>query len=260
MNRLDECFRAARRQRRKVLIAFTMAGDPSLAATERLLRVFNGTGVDIIELGMPFSDPLADGPTLQAAAQRALRAGTTLQGVLRLVQRFRRQSSRPVVILSYLNPIMRFGPSFFQAAHRAGVDGVVIPDLPVEEARNVRRVARRAGVSLIVLAAPTSSVARLRAIARAGQGFIYYVSVTGTTGARRQLPREVTHGVQRLKRLTRVPVCVGFGIASPHEAKRMARVADGIIVGSAIVSRWARTHSTRAVGAFVRSLRRALDA
>ena len=273
MNRLDRCFRALRAQHRKALIAFAMAGDPSLAATERLLHGCDRAGADIIELGMPFSDPLADGPTIQAAAQRALRSGTTLHRVLALIARVRRTSDRPLVLLSYLNPLMSFGGAaapgasigaacrlFLHAAHRAGLDGLVVPDLPVEEGQSLRRAADREGIALIPLAAPTSSGARLGRIARAARGFIYYVSVTGTTGARRQLPPDVAQGAQRLQRLTRLPVCVGFGIAGPDEARRIAHTADGVIVGSAIIERWARTRSVPAVERFVRSLRRAVDA
>ena len=271
MNRLDVCFRELRTSGKKALIAFTMAGDPTLAATARALRLFDAAGVDIIELGIPFSDPLADGPTIQAAAQRALASGTTVRRVLALIARFRRMSDRPIVLLSYLNPLVAFGgvvpartsvgeacAPLLREAHRAGLDGLVVPDLPVEESYDVRRHAQRQGIAWIPLAAPTSSAERLRRIARAAHGFIYYVSVTGTTGARRQLPPDVTRGVQRLRRLTRLPVCVGFGIATPAEARRIARHADGVIVGSAIVQRWAGTQSTQMVGRFIRALGHAI--
>ncbi len=272
MNRVTRVFSTVRAQRRKALIAFVMAGDPSLTDTARLMHRLDAAGVDILELGIPFSDPLADGPTIQAAAERALKSATTLRRVLRLVQRFRRQSARPVVLLSYVNPLLRFGGAvsttmsvgaachaFFRAARRAGVEGVVIPDLPIEESRSVRQMGDRYGVAVMPLAAPTSPPARLRAIAQSARGFIYYVSVTGTTGARRQLPDTVITGVQRLKRLTRVPVCVGFGISTPQQARRIARVADGVIIGSALVQRWARHHSLRAVEQFIHTLRHAIQ-
>lgn len=272
MKRLDRTFRMLRRARRPALVAFCMAGDPTLAGSERLARVLIEAGADILELGLPFSDPLADGPTIQAAAQRALLSGTTAPQVLGLVHRLRRRYDCPIVVLSYLNPVITFGghpPAarpvaeacmpFLRAAEHAGLDGVVIPDLPVNEGRALGVLAAQYGVALIPLAAPTSTAARLRAIGQSARGFVYYVSVTGTTGARQRLPSTVADGVRRLRRATALPICVGFGVSTPADAHRIANVADGVIVGSAIVQRWAATKSTTAVARYVHSLRRALD-
>lgn len=262
MNRLDAAFRRLRRQRRTAFIPFVMAGDPSLAQTAALVETLAASGADIIELGVPFSDPLADGPTIQRAAQRALRRRVSLADVLGLVRRLRRRHQVPLVLLTYYNPVYHAGARHVLAAARAaGVDGVIIPDLPAEEAQPLVREARRQGVAAILLAAPTSSPARLRRIVRLASGFIYFVSLTGTTGIRRRLPAELERQVRRLRRLTRLPVCVGFGIATPREARRVAAVADGVIVGSALVrviERHRRGRLVQAVGRFARQLRQAI--
>jgi len=262
VNRLDAAFRRLRRQRRTAFIPFVMAGDPSLAQTAALVETLAASGADIIELGVPFSDPLADGPTIQRAAQRALRRRVSLADVLGLVRRLRRRHQVPLVLLTYYNPVYHAGARHVLAAARAaGVDGVIIPDLPAEEAQPLVREARRQGVAAILLAAPTSSPARLRRIVRLASGFIYFVSLTGTTGIRRRLPAELERQVRRLRRLTRLPVCVGFGIATPREARRVAAVADGVIVGSALVrviERHRRGRLVQAVGRFARQLRQAI--
>ncbi|MBI4354874.1 MAG: tryptophan synthase subunit alpha [Candidatus Omnitrophica bacterium] len=271
MNKLDAVFRQLRREQRKAFIPFVMAGDPSLAQTASLVDALVESGADVVELGVPFSDPLADGPTIQRAAQRALRHQVSLADVLGLVRRLRRRHAVPLVLLTYYNPVYRFGEGagrgaqgprrFLIAARVAGVDGVIIPDLPAEEARSLVAEARRQRVAAILLAAPTSSPARLTRIVRMSRGFIYFVSLTGTTGARRHLPVELEAQVRRLRRMTRTPVCVGFGIAAPQEARRVARVADGVIVGSALVRVIERHRGRRlkqAVGRFARQLRRAI--
>jgi tryptophan synthase alpha chain len=272
MNRLEQTFHMLRDYRKRALIPFVMSGDRSLRQTERLMAICDQSGADVIELGMPFSDPLADGPTIQAAAQRGLRTHIRLQQVLRSVHTFRRGSDRPVVLLSYINPLIAFGgftmpettvgtacEPFLCAAAQAGLDGVVIPDLPVDESGTLRMAAQRHGITLIPLVAPTSSTQRVRTIAKTSRGFIYYVSVTGTTGVRRRLTKDVVQGIQRVTRLTSQPVCVGFGISTAEQAARVARIADGVIVGSALVRCWDRTRSVRAVERFVRTFRRAID-
>ena len=243
--RFAAVFARLRRRGRKALIPFVQGGDPDLDTTRRALLALQDAGADVLEVGIPFSDPLADGPTIQRASTRALARGTTPQSVLALVASLKRQLHAPVVVLSYWNPIQRYGDdhgqgigsrNFLQAAARAGVAGLVIPDLPLEEAQAFRTEASRAGIATILLAAPTSAGARLRQIARQARGFIYYVSVTGTTGVRRRLTSEWEHGVNQLKLVTTTPICVGFGISTPRQAARVARIADGVIIGSALVA------------------------
>lgn len=244
MDRIHDTFKRLRRTRRKALIPFVMAGDPTPAQTPALLNAFADAGADILELGVPFSDPLADGPTIQRASQRALSRGMTPQRVLNIVKEACNKVTVPIVLLSYWNPVVQFGnhhgdatdpTPFLRAASAAGVSGLVVPDLPLEEAHMFQRAATRAAIATIFLATPTSPPERLRRIARASEGFIYYVSVTGTTGARSQLPAQWLHGVRQLKLLTAKPVCVGFGISTAAQAAAVARAADGVIVGSALI-------------------------
>ncbi len=268
--RLHATFNRLRRQRRAALIPFVMGGDPSLATTGPLLITLQEAGADAIEVGIPFSDPLADGPVIQAASARALARGATPARVLRAIASVRRWLRVPVLVLTYWNPLIQFGAAaglprperFLRAARASGCDGVIVPDLPVEEGDGFRRAARRAGLAGVFLAAPTSSPQRLRAIARASEGFIYYVSVTGTTGARRALPPQLVHGIRELKLLTTKPVCVGFGISTPAQAARVARVADGVIIGSALIRAMdgaaSRAAACLRAGAFVKRMRRAI--
>ena len=243
MERIRTAFNQLRRTGRKALIPFIMGGHPSLSMTGPLLLALEDAGADLIEVGIPFSDPLADGPTIQGASARALARGATPERVLSAIASVRHRLRAPVVCLSYWNPIAQFGGNgtpgslraFVRAAHRCGVSGVIVPDLPVEEGSALREVARRERFAAVFLAAPTSPPERLRMIARASEGFIYYVSVTGTTGVRRALPPRLVHGVRELKLLTTKPVCVGFGISTPAQAATVARLADGVIVGSALI-------------------------
>ena len=273
MDRLQAVFKALRRRGRTALIPFIVGGDPTLASTPALLLALEDAGADIIEVGIPFSDPLADGPVIQAAAARALAHGATPHRVLEAIARVHHRLQAPVVCLSYWNLVVQFsatdhaplrpfdsgrGPSlkvpphgaspgpFVQAAARRGVAGLIIPDLPVEEGSVLRAAAMSAGVAPVFLAAPTSPPDRLRAIARQSEGFIYYVSVAGTTGMRRVLPPTLINGVRQLKLLTTKPVCVGFGISTPAQARLVARVADGVIVGSALVHTLAQARNQSA--------------
>ncbi len=244
LQRLSQTFRALRRHRRAALIPFVMAGDPSLAATGELIRVLAEAGADLIEIGIPFSDPLADGSTIQRAATAALAHGTTPRAVLKLIERVAPRVHVPLAILSYWNPMLQYdhgrvmamdARAFLRAASAAGVCGIITPDLPLEEALPFRLAARPCGLASILLAAPTSPPARLRHIVRASEGFVYYVSVTGTTGARHQLAPEWRQHVRQLKLITTKPICVGFGISTPRQAAEVGRVADGVIVGSALI-------------------------
>ena len=271
MDHIRATFDRLRRAHRKALIPFIMGGDPAPAMTGQLLLALEDAGADLIEVGIPFSDPLADGPVIQGASARALAAGTTPARVLAAVASVRHRVRVPVVCLSYWNPIAQFGgkggaesvKAFVQAARQSGFSGVIVPDLPVEEGRALHTIARREQFATIHLAAPTSPPERLRMIARASQGFIYYVSVTGTTGARRRLPPTLVHGVRQLKLLTTKPVCVGFGISTPEHARTVARIADGVIIGSALIQTMAhargRPAALKRAVAFLKRLRRAVS-
>ncbi len=263
MSRIAAAFDALQRRGRRALVPFLMGGDPSLAATGAFLDRFAAAGADLLEIGVPFSDPIADGPINQRAAQRALDAGTTLDGVLDVVARTRSRLDQPVVLLSYCNPILRLGlEAFAQRAGAAGVDGIVIPDLPPEEGAAFAAAFGPVGIDLVFLAAPTSTDERLAQVALASRGFIYCVSLTGVTGIRAGLAEDVGALVARLRRHTALPVCVGFGVSTPDQAREVAAAADGVIVGSAIVALIERDGEAAgpAVEAFVRALRSGVDA
>lgn len=241
------------------------AGDPSLDATARLMVEADRRGADVIELGVPFSDPLADGPVIQRAAQRALAGGASLVRVLETVARVRAEVSAPIVLLTYYNPLFVFRlASFADAAARAGVDGVMVIDLPPEEAEPLDAELRRAGVDLILLAAPTSTPDRLRLIGQRSRGFIYLVSLTGVTGERTTLPADLEAQIRALRLVTTKPICVGFGIGRPEQAAAVGRIADGVAVGSAIVrlveERAASPTLVSDVGDFIASLKAPLRA
>lgn len=235
-NRLDAKFAALRARGEKALIAYLMAGDPSLQDTETLVLEMERAGADIIELGVPFSDPIADGPIIQKAADRALRGGTSLRRILGTVAALRAKTDIPLVLMAYYNTIHAFGLSeFCREAVNAGVDGLIVPDMPVEESTPLVEAASMTGPLLIFLLAPTSTPARRAAVARHSKGFVYYVSLTGITGAKLNDLGDVRRNVDKIRRVTTVPVAVGFGIATPEDAARVAAIADGVIVGSAIV-------------------------
>jgi tryptophan synthase alpha chain len=235
-SRLDATFAALRARRERALVPYFTVGDPSIAATRQLVVEAARRGADVIELGIPFSDPLADGPVIQRATQRALAAGVTLPRVLEMVREMRGEVSVPLVFLTYYNPILAFGlKAFCRTAVEAGVDGVIVADLPPEEAAPLQAEAEPAGLDLVHLVAPTSTPERMRRIARASQGFIYMVSLTGVTGERAAVAPELTQQLRALRAITTRPICVGFGISTPAQAREVGRVADGVIVGSAIV-------------------------
>lgn len=265
-HRIEEAFRRARGEGRAALIPFLTAGDPDEATTLDLVLELARRGADIVELGVPFSDPLADGATIQRASQRALAGGFSLARGLALAARIRRASGVPLVFMSYANPVLSFGPArFAAAAAAAGVDGLVVPDLPPEEADDLRAACDRHGVRTIFLVAPTTPPARIPLICGASRGYIYYVSLRGVTGARAALPGDLAAGIARVRAVTGLPVAVGFGIATPEQVAAVAREADGVIVGSAIVgmieanleAARERRELVEGVGAFVATLRAA---
>lgn len=235
MNRIDECFAHAAARCRKCFVAYVVAGDPNLVGTERLVLKLAAAGVDIIELGVPFSDPLADGVVNQLGAQRALESGTTLSGIFSCVSSLRQQSEVPVVLFTYYNPVFRYGlERFLSAAMSAGVDGALILDLPPEEAR--REWPQGDAFKRISLIAPTTPESRIKQICEAASGFIYYVSREGVTGMQNELPVGLTENLALIRRYTSLPVCVGFGVSNPDQAGVVARAGDGVVVGSAIVN------------------------
>ena len=259
MNRIDQKFKDLKKKKKKAFIAFVTAGDPDLKTTEQLVLAFEGAGVDIIELGVPFSDPLADGPTIQAASQRALKKHVNLENILATVKRVRQRSQIPIALMTYYNPIFHYGEErFTRKAKACGVDGLIVPDLPPEEGHGLIRAARQNGLVTVFFLAPTTTPKRMKHIVNASTGFIYYVSLTGVTGARQELPASLTSQVRLAKRLTRKPVCVGFGISTPAQVRLVAKVADGVIVGSAIVSEIAQNKGKKQlvsnVTRFVRKL------
>ena len=236
MSRLDATFEALRARGERALVVFFTAGDPSLETTARLVIEAERRGADVIELGVPFSDPVADGPVIQRAGQRALAAGASLRRVLELMRTLRSEVRAPIVLMTYYNPILSFGlPAFAETAGKVGVDGVIVVDLPPEEAADLRAETDAAGIDMVYLVAPTSTADRVRLIARQSRGFIYLVSLTGVTGERASLPPDLTAQVRALRLVTTKPVCVGFGIGRPEQAAAVGRLADGVIVGSAIV-------------------------
>lgn len=264
-NRLDRAFQRLRTQGEKALIIYLMAGDPNLTETEQLVVELEKAGADIIELGVPFSDPIADGPVIQQAAERALRSGTTLRGVLSMVGRLRAQSEIPLVCMAYYNSIHAFGPErFCREAVAAGVDGLIVPDMPPDEAGPLQAPASAAGLRLIFLLAPTSTAVRRAYVARQSHGFVYYVSLTGITGAKLGKVSEIGRNVEYIRKISKTPIAVGFGVSTPEDAAAVSAVADGVIVGSAIVKQIAAGQQQQGMVArvcgFVQNLKRAMTA
>ena len=238
MRRIEAAFRAAKRDGRAAFIPYITAGDPNLEATVELVRALAGSGADVVELGVPFSDPIADGPTNQRAAERSLAAGTTLTGVLAAAEVIRRDLEIPIVLFTYANPVVRYGiKRFAEDASSAGIDGVLFTDVPAEEMAPFEEQLSVKELDLIMLVTPTSNKQRMRAAARFGGGFLYLVSRTGVTGAREDLDSELAANVRATRKVSKLPVAVGFGISSPEQVAQVAALADGVVVGSAIVSR-----------------------
>lgn len=249
-NRIDETFARLAAENRSAFVAYISAGDPTLPKSLEIARELVNAGVDVLELGVPFSDPLADGPVNQAAAQRALEAGATVPGVLRMVAELRQtHPTTPVVLYTYMNPVYQYGfKRFHEDCVAAGVDGLLLLDLPPDEAAHNPELNFPREVHWITLIAPTTGEQRVRQIAGAAQGFIYYVSREGVTGERTSLADDLEAQVRHLKSLTAVPLAVGFGISTPEQAATVARVADGVVVGSAIVRQIASHGQDPAVG------------
>jgi tryptophan synthase alpha chain len=260
MTRLADRFVALRQAGEKALVPFVTAGDPDLATSAELVIAMAEAGADAIELGVPFSDPIADGPTVQRASERALAGGTTLRRVLALVKQLRPQVRIPLLLMGYANPYYALGvEGFVGEAAAAGVDGVICPDLPPEEGADLYGALEQAGIDGVLLAAPTTTPARLALLVERTRGFLYCVSLTGVTGARAAVAAGVEANVRAAKALRDLPVCVGFGVSTPAHAAEIARYADGVVVGGAIVERIERAKSRdaaiEAVARFVAELK-----
>jgi len=265
MSRIAQTLEPLRQSGSKALITYLTAGDPDLDTSERVIHALVEAGVDLLEIGFPFSDPMADGPTIQAAAERALAAGTTLHGVLDLVTRVRQHTNVPIVLMGYFNPVFCYGAAAFaRDAAAAGVDGLLLVDLPPEEAEEIHPHLRAAGIDLITLLAPTTPEARTLHLAQHAEGFLYYVSMTGVTGSQKVDAQAIATAVAAVRRVSPVPVAVGFGVTTPDDARAVAAFADAVVVGSALVQVIA-AHSQSPglideVTAFARSLKEAVTA
>jgi len=259
MNRIDKKFIELKKRGKKALIVFITAGDFGLSTTKKLTIRLAESGADIIELGVPFSDPIADGPTIQASSERSLKRGTKLRDIIKLVRDLRALTRVPIVLMTYYNPVLRYGlKKFVSDCEKDGVDGVIVPDLPPEEADELTAASKGREFSTIFLLSPTSAKERIKLISSRSKGFIYYVSLTGITGARAKLPAELISRVRIIKKHTNKPVCVGFGVSTPGQVREICKAADGVIVGSAMVKLIER-HSGRkdlldAAGRYVKKL------
>jgi len=261
---LDRVFENLRSNNRKALIPFFTAGYPDVPTFLALVMEASKSGADLIEIGIPFSDPIADGPTIQYSSARALKTGITLSQTLELIKKLTEMIPTPLLVMSYLNPILKMGvDQFMKAANEAGVAGLIVPDLPVEEVGLLKSEARTVGIPLILFLAPTSSDKRIEQVDAHAEGFIYLVSIAGVTGARDRLAGEALRLAARVRSKTTLPVCVGFGISNPEQAFCLSREADGVIIGSAIVDIIRKagegTAAISQVGSFLAAVRRGID-
>jgi len=237
MNRIDRTFMDLKRKKKKAFIPYITAGDPDLVTTENIVISLERSGADIVEVGIPFSDPIADGPVIQKAVQRSLSGGCTVDGVFDMVKRARKKVSLPIVFMTYYNIVYRRGiKKFVRQAVLSGADGLIVPDLPLDEAGELMKVASREGFCVIMLTSPTTSRERFGKIAAASKGFVYHVSLTGVTGIRNFVPEGLKRDLIRLGKISKKPLCVGFGVSGPERAAQIAKLADGVIVGSALVN------------------------
>jgi tryptophan synthase alpha chain len=264
MNRIKKVFNNLKKENKKAFIPYITAGDPDIRTTKRIVQALSAAGADIIELGIPFSDPLADGPTIQRAVHRALKGGSSVKKVFRMTKEVRKKVITPLVYMTYYNIVFNYGITrFVKDAKTNGADGIIVPDLPLEEAGDLMKAAESEDFFVILLAAPTTPMERFRKIASSSRGFVYYVSLTGVTGARKELSKKIKNDVRRLKKVTARPICVGFGISNPAQAKDIARASDGIIVGSAAINVLEKylpnkARAVREVGKFAKSIARAI--
>lgn len=248
----------------KTLVTFITAGDPNLAMTKKLVDALEKGGADLIELGVPFSDPMADGPVIQKASERALKKNTSLKEILKLVREVRKISQIPLLLMGYYNPIFSYGlKKFAEDAAKAGVNALIVVDLPPEESDDLDRELKKNKIDLIYLLAPTSDSARIRLVAKKARGFIYFVSMTGVTGGALKSEEEISRKIKEIRKKTSLPIVIGFGISKPEQACRMAKLADGVVVGSALVALIEKNASSRLllpkVESFVRRMKEACE-
>lgn len=238
MNRIDKKFLELKLSKKKAFIVYLTIGYPNIATTEKLVLELSNIGVDIFELGAPFSDPLADGPVIQESSSFALKHKVNLDSIFSLTKRLRKKIDKPILIMGYFNPILAYGiDRFVKNAKSSGLDGIIVPDLPIEEAKQIRAQLNKNKIHLIDFVTPTTDLSRIKKIAKAAKGFIYYVSLTGVTGARKSLPRGILERLSYLKRFIKIPICVGFGISRKEQFKSIAKFSGGVIVGSAIIKK-----------------------
>ncbi|MDP8211974.1 MAG: tryptophan synthase subunit alpha [Candidatus Zapsychrus exili] len=259
MSRIDRKFKSLKKENKKAFIAFITAGDPDIKTTEELVVSFERSGVDIIEIGVPFSDPLADGPTIQASSQRALKKGINLDKIFEVVKRIRKKTEVPIALMTYYNPVFYYGEvKFIEKAKEAGIDGIIVPDLPPEEAKVLIKEAKKKDISTIFFLSPTTSKKRIKIIVESSSGFIYYVALTGVTGARSEISSDLLVKIKEAKKYTSKPICVGFGVSNNFQVKKICKAADGVIGGSAIINEIiknkAKKNLVRNVSSFVHKL------
>jgi tryptophan synthase alpha chain len=264
MNRLEDHLTQRKRDGKKALSLFVTVGYPTIDMTVPLVLALADAGADLIELGVPFSDPIADGPTIQQSSEIALRNGVTLEHTFSIAQRIRKQSSIPLVLMGYANPVYAYGmKSYFQACAEVGIDGTIIPDIPLEESEMYLSLSKASNIASIFLAAPTTPLERLKQLDKVSTGFLYCVSMTGVTGERKTLTPQAEHFLREARVcVTSNPLLVGFGITTPDDARQLARYSDGVIVGSALITIMQQSQGNRVIEQateFARSLRHALD-
>lgn len=257
ISRIEETFRELKKKNKKAFIPYIMSGDPSLERTRDTVLIFEDCGADIVELGVPFTDPVADGPIIQRSSERALEKGVTLRRIIEFIKDLRQSTRIPIVLMTYYNPVFKYGEeNFVKDAKDAGIDGVIIPDLPPDEAESFIKPSRKASLDTIFLLAPTSTPDRIKKVAKASSGFIYYVSITGITGGRLLLDETIEVSIKEIRKYTDKPIAVGFGVSTPQEASAVAGISDGVIVGSAIVKRL--NESPEELKSYLTSLREAI--
>ncbi len=256
MNRIEALFKNAKN---KVLIPYVTVGYPDVETTLRVVPLLVKNGADMIELGIPFSDPLADGVTIQRASFKALQNHVTTSSCLEVADKLRQRVNAPLVFMSYYNPLFKYGlERFCRDCAKAGIDGLIIPDLPPEEGSALEKIAQNNNIDVIYLLAPTSTPERIRLVAEHSSGFIYLVSVTGVTGARQELPTTLSGFISRVRKFTDKPLCVGFGIATPEQARQVTQVADGAIVGSRLIQLIEQDPTLKQVGNLIREMKQAI--
>lgn len=260
MGRIQEKFEELRKKNRKAFIVFITAGYPNLKITEKLILELSLRGVDILELGIPFSDPLADGPVIQESSGYALRNKVNLIDIFNLVKRVRKKTSLPICLMTYYNPIFCFGEErFVKLAKKSGVDGLIVADLPIEESFSLLKIAKIYDLDIIFFISPTTSLERAKLICKLSRGFIYYISLTGVTGPREELPKDLLENLKKIKKITSKPICVGFGISNRAQLQKINEVADGVILGSIVIKKikenLKRADLIMRVGEFISSLK-----